>query len=180
MAVQASDIEFRYSIPTAAAGDQLTQNNPANSLGRYVSQTAWPGGGLHDLFQELTGADNAAMVSEFRCVFVVNKNVTSSWDNVRVWVSTDTQPGGAEIAIGVDPTPASLLNTTTAQAVTISNPKIAPLGVSFSKPLTYASGLNLGNIGPGQCRAIWLRRSGQNTAGLANETCVLTFQGDTL
>lgn len=180
MAIEASDLEFRFSAPDAAGGDQFDQDTPAASLGRYLSTTVWSGGVLHDLFGAVTGNQNLNGQVDYRCLFVVNKHATLTWTNPVLWFSVDTASGGVEIAMGVDPTIPSVVTDSAEQARVTAAATVAPSGVTFSKPLSKGAGLALGSLLPGYCKAFWLRRTAQNTVALAGETCSLRAEGDTL
>ena len=53
-------------------------------------------------------------------------------------------------------------------------------GLTYSAPTSAAGGLSVGTLAPGQCRAVWIRRSAANSPAMANEQIVLTLTGDTL
>src|SRR5262245_36287136 len=122
MPITGSDLEFRFSAPSASGGNQFDQDDPAASLGKYLSKTVWTGGVLHDLFQALSGDDNAAGVQDFRCLFLVNKHTTLTWTAPVVWFSADTQVGGAEIAVAIDPTVSTAINAEVQQARVVNGP----------------------------------------------------------
>jgi hypothetical protein len=67
-----------------------------------MSSTAWAGGTLHDLFDVISGDENAASDVEYRCIYIRNNHATLTWPSPVVWVSAETA-GGANIAIGLDP-----------------------------------------------------------------------------
>lgn len=180
MPITESDLETRLSAPAASAGNQLDQDDADASLGGFVSRTVWAGGALHDLFEALTGDQNAAARVDYRCVFVVNKHATLTWTDPKLWVSTDTDVAGAEIAVGIDPVVASPVDDETQQARISAAATTAPTGVAFSKPLTKLTGLSLGDIPPGYCRAFWVRRTATDSAQLAGEYADLALEGDTL
>jgi hypothetical protein len=174
------DLEFRYSVPEASAGNQLAQGYPADSLGGWLSTTVKAAAGLlNDLFEDIDGDDNASYVTEYRCLFFLNKNGTFTLTSAVVWLSGVTA-GGANIAIGVDPTAASALNSNTVQALAVLNVNTEPPGVDFSAPTTSGAGLSLGDIPPGSCKAIWIRRAAANTAALSNDSLGLSCQGNSL
>lgn len=154
-----------------------TNTNPNASLGGVISSTEWTGGTLHDLFDVVTGDENAAQESEYRCIYVKNTHASLTWLGVKVWISAETA-GGANAAIGLDPA-GNGNGSTTGVATTIANEDTAPTGVSFSSPTTKAAGLTIGDLGPGQCRAVWIRRTTTNSAPLDNDSVTLTFEGDT-
>jgi hypothetical protein len=177
MPIAGSDLLWKFSVKTGAAGNSQA-GNAAGSLGKYISTSAWAGGVLHDLFDVITGDENAASDVEYRCVFIHNAHATLTWQNAVVWVASQVA-GGAAIAIGVDPAAASAIGSAGAQAAEIATEGDAPAGVSFSTPTTKGTGLSLGNIGPGQCRAIWIRRTAANTAAQNADGATLQVEGDT-
>lgn len=176
MPISPSDIQTRLSTKSGTAGNQLAQPSPNLSLGKYISTTVWYGGVLHDLFDLVTGDENAALNAEYRCIFVYNSSSLTLY-NLVVWISAST-PSGADIAIGVDPTPASVLNSSTPQAVDVANEDTAPSGVTFSAPTTKATGVVMGDIPGGHCRALWLKRTPLNSGAVNDDSATLTFEGE--
>lgn len=175
-AIVGSDILTKYSV-VAAAGN-TTASGASTSLGDQISTTAWAGGSVNDLFDNISGAENAASTVDYRCIFVHNNNGANTYENVVAYLSAEVA-GGASIAIGVDPTAASAIASASAQAVTIANETTAPAGVTFSSPTTIGAGISLGNIPSGQCRAIWFRRTAANTSALSADGVTLAISGDT-
>jgi hypothetical protein len=176
-AIVAADIAWRYSTTAGAAGN-TTAGTALGSLGRYISTTAWAGGVAQDLFDDLTGAANAASQVDYRCIFIYNSNAANAYQNAVVYIASEVA-GGASIAIGVDTTAASALGSATAQAVTIANATTAPAGVTFSAPTTAATGIALGTIPVANVKAFWIRRTAANTAALSNDGVTLGLSGDT-
>lgn len=176
MAITASDILFKFSV-VAAAGN-TTAGTAATSLGDQISTTQLADATLHNLFDAVTGDENAASDVEYRCYFIHNNHATLSWDNVFVWLNSETA-GGASAAIGLDPVGVTAKGAATAQAATIANENTAPAGVSFSSPTTKGAGLSVGSIPAGSVVAVWVRRTAANTAALDNDGVVIKVEGDT-
>lgn len=177
-AIVAGDILFKYSTTAGAAGNSNTSSASA-SLGKYVSTTAWAGGSLNDLFDDISGAENAASTVDYRCIFIHNSNAANVLENAVVYVSAETALG-ASIAIATDNIAASALGSASAQAATIASETTAPTGTSaFSTPTTAGTGLALGNIGIGQVKAVWIRRAASNSAALSADGFTLAVTGDT-
>lgn len=175
-AITSGEILFKYSV--AAAAGNTTAGTAATSLGDQVSTTQWAGGAANDLFDDVTGAENAASDVEYRCIFVHNTNAANVLENAVVYLSAETA-GGASIAVGADPTAASAVGSASAQAVTVADENTAPAGVTFSSPTTAGAGVALGNIGVGQVKAFWIRRTAANTAALSNDGVTIAVTGDT-
>ena len=176
-AIVPSEILFKYSTTAGAAGNANT-STAATSLGKYISTTQWTGGSANDLFDDISGAENAASTVDYRCIFIHNSNTANALQNAVAYLSAEVA-GGASIAIGVDTTAASAIGSATAQAVTIANETTAPAGVTFTSPTTSGTGIALGSIGTGQCRAIWIRRTAANSSALSNDGVTIAVTGDT-
>lgn len=177
-AITSGEVLFKYSVKTGTAGNS-TVGTAAGSLGKYISTTAWAGGALNDLFDDISGAENAASTVDYRCIFIHNSNAANTYENVVVYLSAETA-GGASIAIATDNIAASAIGATAAQAAEIATETTAPVGTSaFSSPTTVGTGLALGNIPSGQTRAIWIRRTAANTAALSNDGVTIAVTGDT-
>lgn len=176
-AIVAGDILWKYSTTAGAAGNS-TAGTAAGSLGKYISTTAWAGGTINDLFDNVSGAENAASTVDYRCIFIHNSNAANTYENVVAWISAEVA-GGTSIAIGVDTTAASAIGSASAQAVQIASETTAPAGISFSSPTTQGAGISIGNIPVGNCRAIWIRRTAANTSALSGDGVTLSVAGDT-
>lgn len=178
MPIVAGDILFKLSTKVGAAGNANT-STPAGSLGKYVSTTAVSGTALNNLFDDISGDENAASEAEYRCVFVHNNHGSLTLQSAVLWLSAETA-GGANMALATDNIAASALADAGAQAAEIANEDTAPTGVSaFSAPSTKGTGLALGNIGPGQVKAFWVRRTATNSAAINSDGGTIRVEGDT-
>lgn len=164
MPMVAADMGFYLSIKTGAAGNSGAQADPNQSLGKYISTTVLSATALNNLFDNVSGAENAASAVDYRCVFLRNLHATLTAQNDVVYVSSEVA-GGTSVAIAVDNVAASAIGSAAAQADQIANEATAPTAVgAFSTPTTAAAGLAMGNIAAGNCRAFWVRRTAANTA----------------
>lgn len=179
MAIVAGDILWKLSIKTGAAGNANAQGNVNASLGKYISTTQLSGTALNNLWDDITGDENAASTVEYRCIFVHNSHASLTYQNAVVWLSAEVS-SGASITIAIDNIAASAIGSAGAQAAEIATEITAPSGVgSFSGPTSKATGLSLGSLTAGQCRAIWVKRTAANTAALNNDGVTLSVSGDT-
>jgi hypothetical protein len=179
-AIVTSEIIFRYSVKTGAAGNS-TAGTANGSLGTWISTTAWAGGAANDLFDDISGAENAASTVDYRCIFVYNSNASNTYQNAVVYLSAEVA-GGASIAVAADSTAASALASGTAQALTGTTetaPGAGVTGLTYSSPTTAGSGVALGNIPSGQVKAFWIRRTAANTAALSGDGVTIAVSGDT-
>ncbi len=170
MPIVDADITFRLS-------GGASNTNVNLSIGGVMSSTAWAGGVLHDLFEVISGDENAASTVDYRCVYVRNGHATLQWGpNIKAWLSAVTA-GGADLAIGLDP--AGVGNgSTTGVAATPANETTAPTGVTFSAPTTKATGLAPANVAAGSVFALWVRRTATNCAAASNDGGTIQVQGD--
>lgn len=178
MAITATDILYKYSV--AAAAGNTTAGTAATSLGDQISTTQITDATLDNLFDVVTGDENAANDVEYRCYFVHNAHATLTWENVVVWLSAEVG-GGASAAIAIDATAASAIASGSTQAATVANEQTSPgAGAgAFSSPTTKGAGLSIGNLAPGFCKAIWVRRTAANTSAVNNDGVTIRCEGDT-
>jgi hypothetical protein len=175
MPLAASDIATRLSTTAGSAGNSTAQSDPNASLGKYISTTAL-GTSLHDLFDAVSGSENAAQQVEYRCVFIANTHGSATLANAVVWLTQGSS--GAEIRVAVDNLAASALGSASAQAAQIATETTTPSGVgTFGRHPSQAQGLAIGSIGPGQCRAIWLRRRARASTIARNNSATLNIAG---
>lgn len=177
MAIVAADILFMLSTTAGAAGNSTAQGNPNASLGKYESTTQL-GTALNALFDDITGTENATSVVDYRCIFVLNNHATLTAYTLSAYLSSEVA-GGASIALGVDPAAASAKGAAGAQAAQIANELTAPAAVTFSSPTTDGAGIALGDLAPGQVRAIWVRRTAANSAAIAADGATIGVGFDT-
>ncbi len=179
MSISVNDLELRYSNPAASAGSQLAQMFGDKSLGGFIATSPFVGISLHELFQPITGAANASLTVEFAALFLLNKHQTLTATAISAWISS-AYADGVDLAIGVDPVPASRLDSTVLQARTVASRLAPPPGVLFSSPLSDGDGVQIGALAPGYCRAIWFRRTATGTVGIPTETWDIDFSFDTV
>lgn len=184
MAITATDILFKLSVDSTA-GNTTAQSDPDSSLGEYISTTQ-VGTAKNDLFDNVTGDQASAGVTEYRCIFVHNDHASLTWENVYMWISAEDtgDSNGANIAIAADSTGASAVGSSTAQA-------LGPLadeedstsvlsGLTFSAPTTKGTGVSLGNIAAGNVKAIWIRRTiAASSTAYNDDDFTLSVEGDT-
>lgn len=177
MPIVDTDILFKFSV-SAAAGN-TTAGTAATSLGDQVSTTQVTGAALNNIFDDISAAENVASDDEYRCLFAHNTHATLTLIAAVVYVESEVA-GGAVIALGADPTAASAVGSGSAQAVNVANEDGIPAGVTFSTTATSpTTGVALGNIGPGQVKPFWVRRTAANTVAINNDGGVIRIWGET-
>lgn len=110
-----------------------------------------------NLFDDVTSGELSSGDTEYRCYYSRNSDDTDNLTGPRVYFFMNTPSPDTTFGMGLDP--AGVGNgITTGVAVTIVNESTAPIGVVFSNPIDFASGLVIGDLTPGNGQAIWLRR----------------------
>jgi hypothetical protein len=177
-AITSAEIVHRLTTKSGAAGDS-TAGTPAGSLGKYASTTAITDASANNLFDDISGAENAASTVDYRAVAVLNNNASNTLENAVLYISAETA-GGASVAIATDNIAASAKGSASAQLAEIANETTAPSGVSaFSSPTTIGTGLSLGNIPVANVKGYWVRRTAANTAALSSDGATIAVTGDT-
>ncbi len=178
MAVAPSDLALMLSIPAAAGGALVPQPNPHASLGKWVSTSTVDPDEDNNIFDNITGVENAAGTSDYRCLFVQNNHATLTAIGVTAWLYSQIS-GGATVSLGVDPTAASAKGATSIQAATSATQLTAPAGVSFSTAASSGTAIALGDIPAGHVRALWIKRTAANSAPLDTDGFVIEIDFDT-
>lgn len=176
MAILATDILYKFSV--AAAAGNTTAGTAAGSLGDQISTTQITDATLNNLFDDISGDENAASDVEYRGYFVHNNHATLTWTTPVAWLSAEVA-GGASAAIAVDTTATSAVGAATQQMTTIADEGTAPAGQTFSAPTTKASGLAVSNVPAGNVKGLWVRRTAANTAAVNNDGVTVRVEGDT-
>lgn len=177
MAITTAEINFKLSVLTGSAGNS-TAGTPAGSLGKYISTTAITDATINNLFDDVSAAENAASDVEYRCFFVHNSHATLTWQTPVIWLHSEVA-GGTTVAISVDTTAASAIGSASAQAKEVADESTAPTSQTFTAPTTEGTGLALSDIAPGYCKAVWVRRTANNSAALSDDGVTLRASGDT-
>jgi hypothetical protein len=176
MAIVGTDILYKFSV--AAAAGNTTAGTAAGSLGDQISTTQITDATLNNLFDDISGDENAASTVDYRGYFVHNNHGSLTWTAPKVWLSAEVA-GGASAAIAVDTVAASVIASGSTQMTTIANETTAPAGQSFSSPTTKGTGLALSDLPAGQCKGIWVRRTAANTSAVNNDGVTVRVEGDT-
>ena len=189
-AIIASDILLKLSAPGASAGNTTT-GTAGNSWGNYISTTQLSGTALDNLFTDITGAENAASQVDYACLFVHNNTASgNSMLNTVCWLPTSSYiAGGATVQLGGDPAGATAIGSSVAQAARITAATNAPTGVNTwvsntsttpTSGNSYANGVFIGTVAPGQCFAVWFKRTATNSAPLNNDGAGIEVTFDTM
>lgn len=169
-------VRWHYSTTAGSAGNSQAQPSPNAALGKYLSTTAWSGTVSGNLFDDQSTSDQVDGIVDYRCVFAANFNGSLSLRDAVAYLP-GPYPTQSTIAIGADPAGIVGVGDSSSQAAIIVDGTTAPTGVSFSSPVTLPSAVVVGDLTPGTCRAIWVRRTPTGAASASDERITLRLYG---
>ncbi len=177
MPIQSTDLLYKLSV-TTTPGNTNAQSDVNLSLGEFMAVTQVTTNVDNNLFDDVSGDENAASDVEYRCIFAHNAHASLTLQNAKAWFSAEVT-GGCNAAIGLDTTAASINNNATAQALEVANESTAPSGVSFSSPTSKATGLDLAStLVAGYVKGIWVRRTATASAAKNADGVTIKVEGD--
>lgn len=162
MPITGSDIQFRLSGGGSNA-------DPNASLGGAMSSNA----AGSSIFDDVSSGEASTGESEYRCIYVRNAHATLTLIGAKAFIQTQTPSADTDVAIAL----AGEGKNGTAE--TVANENTAPSGETFSAPASYAAGLALGDLAPGDAFPIWVRRTVNAGAASAADSFTVRVQGDT-
>jgi hypothetical protein len=164
MPIVSTDIKIFYS---GGSGN----TDPNASLGGVKSSTEPTDNTLNNLFDDVSGTESNAGDTEYRGIYVYNNHGTLTMQNTKVYIGSDSSSADDAWAIALA---GEGVNAT---METISDESTAPVGETFSSPTTYAGGLSMGSIAPGQRYGLWIRRT-VNAGAAADNNDAATLKVD--
>lgn len=142
-----------------------TNTTPNASLGGVLSTSAQiVDATANNLFDNVTSAEATAGSTEYRGFYVKNNHATLALTDARIYISQATTSPDDEIDIGI-----AVEGVSTTMA-TIANETTAPTSVTFSRPSTFAAGLQLNSttgLAAAAYRGVWIRRTVNAAAAAA-------------
>lgn len=162
MAISQADLKIRLS---GGASNAV----PAASLGGAKSSVE----AGTNVFDNVDPSEAVAGDVEERCVYVHNAHATLTLTAAVLWIPANTPSTSTTLEVGVG---TSAVNGT---EQSIADEGSAPTGVSFTAAASAETGIALGDIPPGQHRAVWIRRTINAGCPAINDTCQLRVTGTT-
>ena len=180
MPVSSSDVQRRLTTKDGTAGNSQP-GTPNGSLGKYVATTLLTDNTLHNLFDLVTGAENQAQESEYRCLAFLNNHATSSMTNLKAWIVSQGS-GGVNFEIGADTNGAAPKDQTSAQFLEVANEDTAPAGVAFSAPTTEGAAITLGGgtVPAGSVVGLWIRRIATDSPAKSGDDVLIRIKWDSV
>jgi hypothetical protein len=170
MPIESKDIEYRLS-------GGASNTSAAAALGGAMSTVEGgkiTSGAVNNIFDDVTGDESKAGDIEYRAVFVKNAHATLTLQGAKLWIKQDANSEDDATAI-------ALADEAHSEAIeTIANESTAPSGPTFSAPSSAGTGLELGDLSPGEYVGIWIRRTISAEAEPQDEVeFILRVEGET-
>ena len=122
--------------------------DPNLSLGGTISNTQ-VGTAIHQLFDLVSPAEALSGDIEYRCIWAKNIHVSETLYGAKLFVSLETTSTSTVVALAYDATGTQV----------IVNESTVPIGLTFSTPYSYATGIDFGDMAPGSTKMIWVKWS---------------------
>lgn len=163
MPIISTDIKYRLS-------GGASNSDPLLSIGGIASTTTDVPAGI---FDDVTSVEAASGDTEYRCVYIKNTHGTLTALGTKIWIQTQTPSAdtSVEIALG-----SSAVNGT---ETAVANENTAPSGPTFSSAANEGAALTIGDLAPGEHKAIWIKRIVGAAAAAANDSFTLRVKCDT-
>jgi hypothetical protein len=151
MTLTSANISWRYSGGSA-------NDDPELSLGGEISSEVIPNAQLGNLFPEVFLPESFSGSEKYRCIYLINTSGIDTLETAYVHISSQTPAASTSVQIGLDP--AGIGNgVSPGAAQEIVDEFTPPDGVAFADYPTSGSGLTIGDLGPGEAIAIWVKRT---------------------
>ncbi len=142
MPIVASDIKIYLSGGAANA-------DPNAALGGAISSVQLVDNTVNNLFALATASEADAGSVKYRAIYIKNTHATLTLVSPKVYIDSNTTSPTTSVVI-------ALADETGSPIETVANENAAPVGPSFSSADGYANGLSLGDLAPGETKAIWI------------------------
>lgn len=148
-------------------------SDPKESTGGEISATEYVSGSVNGLFDRVEMNEAIEGDDEYRCVYLKNTHVDRSLLGAKVWIESGTPADSTAIQISVG------AGGTNGSELKIPDENIAPTTNTFESILEEPTVANIGDLGPGDYIAIWIRYFiGPGTASVGQEVSVLRVDGE--
>lgn len=110
---------------------------------------------VNKTFDNISPAQSLAGYTDYRCFYMKNTAAAGTAIDVKMWIKK--QPDGDDtLQIALDP---AGTNGTALQLVDEVDSTNVLSGITWAAPTTQGTALTIGNLGPGEFRAFWIKRT---------------------
>lgn len=148
-----------------------------NGLGGAITATELTSNSLHNLFDAVSGAEASAGDTEYRAFYIKNEHATLTWQNVKVWIQSNTTSTDDTLTIGLDL--AGVISTGAGDSIADESTAPDP-AVTFSTADGVGNALTIGDMAAGSYILIWVKRVvSSSAAAVSANAATLGWTGDT-
>lgn len=148
-----------------------------NGLGGAITATELTSNSLHNLFDAVSGAEASAGDTEYRAFYIKNEHATLTWQNVKVWIQSNTTSTDDTLTIGLDL--AGVISTGAGDSIADESTAPDP-AVTFSTADGAGNALTIGDMAAGSYILIWVKRVvSSSAAAVSANAATLGWTGDT-
>jgi len=165
MPIIASDIKIYLSGGAANA-------DPNAALGGAISSVELVDDTINNLFALAPASEANAGSVKYRAVFIKNTHGTLTLTAPKVYIDANSTSATTNVKI-------ALADETGSPIETVGDEDTAPTGPSFSNADGYANGLSLGDLAPGETKAIWLEYTIDALTEAVNDELTIGVKGET-
>jgi len=164
MAITASDILLMLSGGTSNSSQNAALGGAASTSTQASAS----------LFDNVSSAEALAGDTEYRCIYVKNNHGSLTAQSVHLWITANTPSSDTDITIGLG---TSAVNGT---EQTVADENTAPTGVTFSSAANEGAAISIGDLAPGQTKAVWIKRVVNSAASAVSDSANIRVKCDTL
>ncbi len=157
MAIVAGDLKL-FLTGGAANSD------PTLSLGGLTSSVQFTDNTLNKLFASVTPAEAAAGSIKYRALTFKNTSALTAYA-AAIYISQETTSAGTTVALAYDSTGTQ----------DVADEDTAPVGLSFTTPLSLATAIAIGDVTASGVARIWFRRTVSAAAAQAADQGQITI-----
>lgn len=128
----------------------------------------------NNLWDDVTGTQSAAGLTEHRAVYITNAHGSLTWTAPTLWIDSQVSPSGSQFDVALA---SEAVNTAIAQ--TLGSEASVPTGVTFTTPTTKGGGLVIADMAASAKKGIWIRRVVTAGASAAAASGSIRVEGDT-
>lgn len=170
MPIVSTDIVYRVSGGAANTDPNASLGGARSTAGGGVITS----GVANNLWDNVAGDETTGGAdTEYRGFYVLNNHGSLTLQSPKVWIDSLTSSADTEFDIALA---GEGLNGT---METVANESTAPVGETFTRPVTKAGGLAPASIPFSQHHGIWIKRTVNQNAAAANDTGSIRVEGDT-
>lgn len=110
----------------------------------------------NNVWDDVSPGESLTGLIEYRCHYVINTHGTDTAYGVRLWVDSQPTSGTLTLDMALD---VAGLNGTAATIIDEEDSTNQVSGLSYTAPVDYTTGIDIGDMAAGAFHAVWIRRT---------------------